>query len=93
MPAAVSCHPFQSDPHICIALPNSLLCFCRYFIFADTCLITQYIYFQTLQHRRERLAAIPRQRLSPDDPLYRHAVRRPASVDEVHSLMQCIVEG
>ncbi|DBA67374.1 hypothetical protein WJX79_009569 [Trebouxia sp. C0005] len=53
-----------------------------YFIFADTCLITQYIYFQTLQHRRERLLNIPRQRLSPDDPLYRHAVRRPASVDE-----------
>lgn len=53
-----------------------------YFIFADTCLITQYIYFQTLQHRRERLANIPRQRLSPDNPLYRHAVRRPASVDE-----------
>ncbi|KAA6424488.1 MAG: PQ loop repeat family [Trebouxia sp. A1-2] len=41
-----------------------------------------YIYFQTLQHRRERLLNIPRQRLSPDDPLYRHAVRRPASVDE-----------
>lgn len=58
-----------------------------YFIFADTCLITQYIYFQTLQHRRERLAAIPRQRLSPDDPLYRHAVRRPASVDEESGTM------
>lgn len=53
-----------------------------YFIFADTCLITQYIYFQTIQHRKERLLSIPRQRLSPDDPLYRHAVRRPASVDE-----------
>lgn len=53
-----------------------------YFIFADICLITQYIYFQTLQHRRERLLRLPHQRLNPDDPLYRHAVRRPASAHE-----------
>lgn len=66
-----------------MSLTDSLSPFYRYFIFADTCLITQYIYFQTLQHRKERLLRLPHQRLSPGDPLYRHAVRRPASVDEV----------
>lgn len=52
-----------------------------YFIFADICLITQYIYFQTLQHRRERLLRPSHHRLNPD-PLYRHAIRRPAAVHE-----------
>lgn len=63
---------------------------CRYFIFADTCLITQYIYFQTLQHRKERLLRLPHQQMSSADPLYRHAVRQPASVDEVPAVL-CIV--
>eukprot|EP00891_Asterochloris_glomerata_P000002 jgi/Astpho2/2/Aster-07461 len=55
-----------------------------YFIFADVCLIMQYIYFQTLQRRKERLSLM-RARLRPDNPVYRHAVRHPATMGEEFS--------
>ena len=65
----------------CFQASQSLLV-CRYFIFADVCLIMQYIYFQTLQRRKERLSLL-RARLRPEHPVYRHAVRHPATIGEV----------
>lgn len=80
MPQSTSPDP-PSSCWLSLQASQSLLV-CRYFIFADVCLIMQYIYFQTLQRRKERLSLM-RARLRPDNPVYRHAVRHPATMGEV----------